>query len=348
MVKIFLLFNFKNIGKYEIQYIFNSNLTNINHLFFKYSSLITLDLSNYSTQNVTNMSNMFYGCQSLIKINLSNINTYNVVNMNSMFGECSSLIDLDLSNFNTLNIIDISKMFYKCSSLINIDLSNFNINNATKMNQIFYECSSLIYLDLSNFHINYCVGKKDMFYNCSSLIKNNKKRKITIFINGYPIIKEHFFNITDSIGDIKKYVQELTDFPFSSQRLVYAGMEMTNDRILEDINKDTYSFIFYLVRYLPNSTNFPEEIKFKIEEENKIIKINTNLITTIYEIKQQIFKQANLSPVNIIYKGAILEDYKTILSIKNKSTINLSKNELKFITIYLYNADKKHFLLLYW
>ena len=222
-------YKFKKIGKYEIQYIFNSNLTNINHLFFKCSSLITLDLSNYSTQNVTNMSNMFYGCRSLIKINLSNINTYNVVNMNNMFGECSSLIDLDLSNFNTLNIIDISKMFYKCLSLINIDLSSFNINNATNMNQIFYECSSLIYLDLSNFHIHYYVGKKDIFYNCSSLIKNNKKRKITIFINGYPIIKEHFFNITDSIGDIKKYIQEITDFPFSSQRLVYAGMEMTDD-----------------------------------------------------------------------------------------------------------------------
>ena len=90
---------FKKIGKYKIEFIFNAPLTNINHIFYKCSSLINIDLSNFNTQKVTNMSYIFYECSSLININLSNINTSNVTHMNSMFSGCSSLINLDLSSF---------------------------------------------------------------------------------------------------------------------------------------------------------------------------------------------------------------------------------------------------------
>ncbi len=55
------------------------------NMFFNYSSLTYLNLSNFNTNNVNNMSYMFYNCSSLTSLNLSNFNTNNVTNMSSMF-----------------------------------------------------------------------------------------------------------------------------------------------------------------------------------------------------------------------------------------------------------------------
>ena len=63
-------YEFKNIGKYKIIYLFNNNLTHCNCLFADCKSLISIDLSNFNTQNVTNMSGMFNCCYSLKKENI--------------------------------------------------------------------------------------------------------------------------------------------------------------------------------------------------------------------------------------------------------------------------------------
>ena len=47
-----------------------------------------IELSNFDTQNVTNMNLMFYRCSSLKDINLANFNINNVTNMNGMFSSC--------------------------------------------------------------------------------------------------------------------------------------------------------------------------------------------------------------------------------------------------------------------
>ena len=265
---------FKKIGKYKIEFIFNTHLTNINHIFYKCSSLINVDLSNFNTQKVTNMSYMFYGCSSLININLSNINTSNVTHMNSMFSGCSSLINLDLSSFHTFNVIDMSYMFSKCSSLIILDLSNIITSNVEKMTQLFFECSSLTNLDLSNFDIKWCVDTNNMFYNCSSLIKRNKKRKVVIVYFKYRIAKKkEFFQSTDSIEDITKYIQKETNIPISLQVLVYMGRTINDNeqyKILEDLNKDTYSFIFSLV---VKRNDFTKKINYKFDGDKKFITI---------------------------------------------------------------------------
>ena len=47
------------------------------------------------------MSSMFYKCTSLVSLDLSNFDTQNINDMSSMFNECNSFVSLDLSNFNT-------------------------------------------------------------------------------------------------------------------------------------------------------------------------------------------------------------------------------------------------------
>ena len=94
---------------------------------------------------------MFYRCSSLISIDISSFNTKKVKIMDKMFYRCSSLISLNLSHFNTQSISSMKSMFNGCSSLTSIDLSNAIIGTKNKFNSLFYGCSNLTYIDISSF-----------------------------------------------------------------------------------------------------------------------------------------------------------------------------------------------------
>ena len=142
-------YEFKEKGKYIIQYTFIKNITKTDFMFNGCASLIMINLSNFNTQNVTNMYSMFNGCSSLANINLTNTYTHYVIDMGFMFNRCSSLKNISLANFNTQKVTNMYCMFNGCSSLTNINLTNFNTQNVTNMSCMFNECSSLTNIDLS-------------------------------------------------------------------------------------------------------------------------------------------------------------------------------------------------------
>ena len=146
-----------------------SNITDMEYMFSRCSSLTSLDISNFNTSNVTTMYNMFSDCKSLTTLNLSNFNTSSVVRMDSMFSGCSSLTALDLSNFNTSNVTSMYYMFSNCSSLISLDVSNFDTSNVTAMYSMFSKCSSLTSLVVSNFNTSSVTNMDSMFAYCRSL-----------------------------------------------------------------------------------------------------------------------------------------------------------------------------------
>ena len=148
-----------------------SNVTGMSSMFYKCSSLTSLDLSSFNTSNVTVMNSMFRDCSSLTSLDLSNFNTSNVTDMSSMFRDCSSLTSLDLSSFNTSNVTGMGSMLDSCSSLTSLDLSNFDTANVTNMGNMFARCSSLTSLNLSNFNTSNVTdnGMGGMFQSCSSL-----------------------------------------------------------------------------------------------------------------------------------------------------------------------------------
>ena len=76
-----LKYEFFEKGKKSLIIMSKENITNMNGMFFKCSSLTSLNLSNFNTNNVTNMSYMFNKCSKLTSLNLSNFNTNNVTNM---------------------------------------------------------------------------------------------------------------------------------------------------------------------------------------------------------------------------------------------------------------------------
>ena len=54
-------------GEIRVKFIFHKLLTNTAFMFYKCSSLESIDLSSFNTTNVTNMNSMFYECFSLRK-----------------------------------------------------------------------------------------------------------------------------------------------------------------------------------------------------------------------------------------------------------------------------------------
>ena len=160
-------------GDNAIEVCWKKKLNSLEQMFYRCSSLVSIDLSNIDTSNVNSTYSMFYGCSSLKSLNLSNFNTENVKDMNYMFYYCSSLTSLNLSNFNTENVDDMGGIFGYCSSLISLDLSNFNTKNVENMNNMFQYCSNLISLNLSNFNTENVKDMNYMFYQCSSLISLN-------------------------------------------------------------------------------------------------------------------------------------------------------------------------------
>ena len=64
--------------------------------------------------NMTDMEGMFYKCSSLESLDLSIWDTSNVKDMNAMFAYCKNLKSLDLSGWDTSNVIDMRNMFYDC------------------------------------------------------------------------------------------------------------------------------------------------------------------------------------------------------------------------------------------
>ena len=84
------------IGDIKVKFIFHNLLTNIYGMFYKCSSLISINLSLFNSTKINNMYNMFCDCSSLKSIDLSSFNTSNVNIMRNMFGGCISLIYLHL------------------------------------------------------------------------------------------------------------------------------------------------------------------------------------------------------------------------------------------------------------
>ena len=160
-----------NLTKIEnIENLNTSESINMKGLFYKCSSLQSVDLSHFDTSKVKDMSLMFTGCSSLTSIDVSTFNTNKVTNMKSMFAYCSNITNLDLSNFKTSKVTDMSHMFNTCSNLKKLDLSNFDTSNVTNMTTMFSKSSTLTEITgLNKFKTSNVTDMSQMFNECKNL-----------------------------------------------------------------------------------------------------------------------------------------------------------------------------------
>ena len=240
-------------GLVSLSYLDTSNVTDMNNMFYRCTSLTSLDLSSFNTSNVTNMSRMFFNCKNLTSLDLSNFDTSNVTDMSWMFYECNNLTSLDVSSFDTSEVTNMFDMFYRCMNLTSLDVSNFNTSNVTDMRYMFYECNSLTSLNLSNFDTSNVTGMDEMFaystnltsldlsnfdtskvndmnemlYNCSNLVQikitNSDSSTINKFISALPL------RINETVG-------RLITYPVLSTEIDTVATDSKNWDIIDAIN----------------------------------------------------------------------------------------------------------------
>ena len=152
-----------------LEYLNTEKVTDMYRMFYKCSSLTSLDVTHFNTANVTDMRYMFYKCSSLTSLDVTHFNTANVTDMSYMFSSCSSLTSLDVTNFNTANVTNMNTMFYNCSKLTSLDVTHFNTAKVTNMYSMFRKCLALTSLYLTNFNTAKVTNMSYMFSSCSSL-----------------------------------------------------------------------------------------------------------------------------------------------------------------------------------
>ena len=152
-----------------LEYLNTEKVTDMYRMFYKCSSLTSLDVTHFNTAKVTDMESMFSSCSSLTSLDVSHFNTANVTNMSYMFSNCVALTSLDVTNFDTANVTDMTRMFMYCSSLTSLDVTNFNTANVTDMSYMFANCAALTSLYLTNFNTANVTDMERMFSFCKVL-----------------------------------------------------------------------------------------------------------------------------------------------------------------------------------
>ena len=162
--------NLKNLETITgLEYLNTEKVTSMSRMFYRCTSLTSLDVTHFNTEKVTDMRYMFSSCIKLTSLDVTHFNTAKVMNMSRMFYNCSSLTSLDVTKFKTANVSDMSNMFYSCSKLTSLDVTNFNTANVTNMASMFESCSALLSLDVTNFNTEKVTNMGSMFSGCSKL-----------------------------------------------------------------------------------------------------------------------------------------------------------------------------------
>ena len=164
-----LFYRYSSLKSINFSNINTSKVTTMYQMFNNCSNLEKLDLTAFDTKSVVDMSCMFSDCSNLTSLDLSSFDTSNVQKMYYMFMYCNNLLNLELSNFNTSNVIDMHGMFWACNKLTKLDLSNFDTHNVKEMSQMFLDCNNIVTLNLSSFNTSNVIGMMEMFYGCNKL-----------------------------------------------------------------------------------------------------------------------------------------------------------------------------------
>ncbi len=118
------------------------------YMFYGWTALRSVDLTNLTASNVTHIGFMFMDSKKLTSVTFgSGFDTSKINNMRQMFRGCSYLTALDLSTFKSYTgngTRNLYQMFYNCSNLKTIRVSDdWNVENAYG-NETFYGCWELV------------------------------------------------------------------------------------------------------------------------------------------------------------------------------------------------------------
>lgn len=165
----FMFYGYSALKKLDLSNTITPNSGGFFRMFMECISLESIIFGDWDTHNATSLEWMFCRCKKLHSLDLSFMDTRNVTSMWAIFAECNSLTSLNLSSFNTSNVINMRGVFASCRALSSLDLSSFDTRNVTDISEMFSLCSSLKSLDLSGFNTSNVTNMHSMFEGCEFL-----------------------------------------------------------------------------------------------------------------------------------------------------------------------------------
>lgn len=157
---------FNNYTKLEgienLHYLNTSKVTTMHNMFYKCTSLKSLDLSAFETSNVKDFGYMFWKCNRLESLDVSSFDTSAATNMKAMFTYCQKLKTIDLTNFETANVQNMEYMFSSCTNMKAVIVGSKFTNNKANCGFMFKDTPAQLYSHIDDYLAN--TGNKTFPY----------------------------------------------------------------------------------------------------------------------------------------------------------------------------------------
>lgn len=149
-------------GIENLHYLNTSKVTTMHNMFYKCTSLKSLDLSAFETSNVKDFGYMFWKCNRLESLDVSSFDTSAATNMKAMFTYCQKLKTIDLTNFETANVQNMEYMFSSCTNMKAVIVGSKFTNNKANCGFMFKDTPAQLYSHIDDYLAN--TGNKTFPY----------------------------------------------------------------------------------------------------------------------------------------------------------------------------------------
>ena len=146
----------------NLHYLNTSKVTTMHNMFYRCTSLKSLDLSTFETSNVEDFGYMFWRCNRLESLDVSSFDTSAATNMWAMFTYCGKLKTIDLTNFETANVQRMGYMFSSCTNMKAVIVGSKFTNNKAYCKYMFKDTPAQLYSHIDDYLAN--TGNKTFAY----------------------------------------------------------------------------------------------------------------------------------------------------------------------------------------
>ena len=143
-------------------------------IFYKCTSLTSLDISGLKMPTSESIRNMFYGCSSLTQVNMNDVNLTDCITFNDAFTNCTSLNRIEMNRINLGKATSLD-FIAKPTNVKQLYMAKATLPAVTSLNNLFPN-RILEYVDFSDIDLPACTDTAKMFYGCGKLTEIHMNR----------------------------------------------------------------------------------------------------------------------------------------------------------------------------